>query len=212
MIDRIDQPKLLGEESALNKRLDQIYDGHINPLNRFVESMRNKMGPEAAIPYFDPWDGGVNAELLMLLEAPGPKAVNSGFVSRNNPDETAKNIFELSREAGIERTKTVVWNIVPWYIGSGKRIRAANSIDIGSGLLALEELFSLLPSLKLVMLLGKKAQKASDIICGLNPSLNIVKSPHPSPLFVNRRPENRELLLGIFKDVSAKLSDSPARK
>ena len=40
------------------------------------------------IPHFDPLDGGSNAQVLFLMEAPGPKASASGFVSRNNPDET----------------------------------------------------------------------------------------------------------------------------
>lgn len=85
------------------------------------------VGPQASIPDFDPWDGGVHAQVLFLLEAPGSKAVDSGFVSRNNPDETAKNFFELNRDAGIPRELTVIWNVVPWYIGDGARIRAAKS-------------------------------------------------------------------------------------
>ena len=77
------------------------------------------MGEDHKIPQFDPLDGGIDAECLFLLEAPGPKAVNSGFVSRNNPDETAKNFFELNVGAGLERSKTITWNVVPWYVGSG---------------------------------------------------------------------------------------------
>jgi hypothetical protein len=40
---------------------------------------------------------------LFVLEAPGPQAVRSGFMSRNNPDETAKNWFDPSRDTGINR-------------------------------------------------------------------------------------------------------------
>jgi hypothetical protein len=97
------------------------------PLRDFVQSLRNEIGPEARIPDFDPWDGGTAAEILFLLEAPGAKALFSGFISRNNPDETAKNFFELNAQAGIPRERTITWNIVPWYIGSGSRIRPANN-------------------------------------------------------------------------------------
>lgn len=207
MTDQFDQPKILRDENVLNMRLSQIYEDHVAPLNHFVESLRKKLGPEVTIPYFDPWDGGINAELLFLLEAPGPRAVNSGFISRNNPDESAKNMFGLSREARLERSKTVVWNIVPWYIGSGKKIRPANTKDIESGAQELETLLHLLPSLRIVILLGKKAQKGRKTIINFNPSLIVVNGPHPSPLFVNRKPENRNILLEIFKEVRAKLAD-----
>jgi hypothetical protein len=65
-----------------------------------------------------------------LLEAPGGRAVGSGFVSRNNPDETAKNFFLLNQEAGLPRSRTVTWNVVPWYVGSGEKIRAVTDADI----------------------------------------------------------------------------------
>jgi len=89
------KPKLLGEPTALNTRLKQLEVPHIAPLTAFVHELRDIMGPDASIPYFDPWDGGLDSEVLFLLEAPGPKARNSGFISRNNPDETAKNLLEL---------------------------------------------------------------------------------------------------------------------
>ena len=91
----MDKPKLLGNAAALEQRLSQINEPHIVPVTAFIERLRERMGPQAAIPFIDPWDGGVEAEVLFLLEAPGPKARNSGFVSMNNPDETAKNFFEI---------------------------------------------------------------------------------------------------------------------
>lgn len=104
-----------------------------------------EVGPDYSIPYFDPLDGGTLATLLYLLEAPGPRAVASGFVSRDNPDETAKSFLLLNQEAGIDRRRTVVWNIVPWYLGDGGRIRAAEVGDTTAGAGSLERLFGLLP-------------------------------------------------------------------
>lgn len=142
----MDHPKLLRDEAAREERLSQIAEAHVARLTDFVDDLRDKMGPEAAIPYFDPWDGGVGARALFLLEAPGPKARNSGFVSMNNPDETAKNFFELIHDAGIDRRSIAIWNTVPWYIGSGTKIRPASSADIASGVESLANLFQLMPT------------------------------------------------------------------
>jgi uracil-DNA glycosylase len=184
-------------------RRRELYEPHIAPLTRFVESLRVRVGPEAAIPYFDPWDGGVRAEVLYLLEAPGAKAVASGFISRNNPDETARNFFEMNAEAGIPRDRTVTWNIVPWYIGSATRIRAANRTDISLGIECLTELLPLLPELRAVVLLGHKAEAAAEPIARLRPDLRLFRSPHPSPLYVNNKPGNRDRILMVLRDVAA---------
>ena len=191
----VDRPKTLGDPDVLNQRLQQIWLPHVAPLTEFVLDLRKKIGNEAAIPYFDPLDAGINAEVLFLLEAPGPKAVNSGFVSINNPDETAKNMFELTQEAGIPRDKSVIWNIVPWYIGSETRIRPAKSGDIEKGTDPLIYLLKLLQKLRAIILAGKKAQAAERKLKNLKPSIPMFSCPHPSPLFVNRRPENRRIIL-----------------
>ena len=204
----MDRPKLLALTEALEARKSQTNDTHVFPLTNFVRRLRAKMGPHAQIPFFDPWDGGTRAEALFLLEAPGPKARNSGFISMNNPDETAKNFFEISREAKINRKKIVVWNVVPWYIGSGVRIRPANSSDIEQGKESLAELIDLLPLLRVIVLVGGKAQKAADHVHELAPHLRIFRCPHPSPMFVNRKPENRQILLGRFREIQRYLGES----
>lgn len=191
----MDRPKLLGDLEALESRIAQLSDAHVVPLTQFVHRLRMKMGPDAAIPYIDPWDGGVEAEALFLLEAPGPKARNSGFVSMNNPDETAKNLFEISRASGIDRKRIIIWNTVPWYIGSGGKIRPANSTDITVGIISLGELIQLCPKLRTIVLVGRKAQKIERHIQSIANHLEIFTSPHPSPMFVNRNAENRATLL-----------------
>ena len=55
---------------------------------------------------FDPRDGGIRAQALFLFEKPGPKANASGFISRDNDDPTAENIFRFMNQAGIPRKKT----------------------------------------------------------------------------------------------------------
>src|SRR5712672_3162541 len=98
-----DAPKLLANPLANTERLARLHDAHIAPLTAFVENLRAELGTAYQIPYFDPWDGGTSARILYLLEAPGSKAVRSGFISRNNPDETAKNFHKLNAEAGVRR-------------------------------------------------------------------------------------------------------------
>lgn len=114
-----DYPKSLGDAQLRAARLSMLNDSHVLPLTAFVNRIRGAERLEHRIPYFDPLDGGIEAKVLFILEAPGPKAVASGFISRNNPDESAKNLFLLLREAGFERRDTLLWNIVPWYIGTG---------------------------------------------------------------------------------------------
>ncbi|MBZ2189252.1 uracil-DNA glycosylase [Alcanivorax sp. JB21] len=201
----MDRPKLLRDKTAREARLSQLDEAHVARLTDFVDDLRIRIGPEAAIPYFDPWDGGVGAEALFLLEAPGPKARNSGFMSMNNPDETAKNLFELIHEAEIDRRRIAIWNTVPWYIGSGAKIRPASSSDIASGIESLSNLFQLMPKLRLVVLVGAKAQKAHKHIQNVAPHLGLLSSPHPSPMFVNRRPGNREAILNSLRTVSMSL-------
>jgi uracil-DNA glycosylase len=136
------------------------------------------------------------------LEAPGARAVSSGFISRNNPDVSAKNFFNLNSDAGIPRKATVIWNIVPWYIGSGTRIRPADGSDLAPGLLYLQKLFPLLPALRIVVIMGNKPGSAKDQISIWRPDVQIFSSHHPSPLYVNRRPGNREEILGVLHKVA----------
>lgn len=201
----MDAPKSLGSPAIRQARFDMLQQPHILGLTEFVYSLRGEMGADYAIPYFDPLDGGTRAECLFLLEAPGPKAVVSGFVSRNNPDETAKNFYEMNEVAGLDRGRTAMWNIVPWYIGTGAKIRPATTRDLGVAAPALERLLKLLPSLHTIVLVGAKAALAQSAIERLAPGIRIHSMPHPSPMFVNRSPANRDLLRIKLRAVVAEL-------
>ena len=201
----INTPKSLGNAAHRAQRLTQLQQPHIRELTAFVERIRVERACGDAVPYFDPADGGSTAECLYVLEAPGPKAVSSGFISRNNPDESARNWLALNAEAGLDRKRTVICNIVPWYIGSNGRIRPASSADISAGWPYLLELVDKLPRLSLVVLVGGKAQQIGTRLRSVRPSLRQMSCPHPSPMFVNRKPENRGMLLSSLKEVAAAL-------
>jgi uracil-DNA glycosylase len=197
----MDMPKSLENTATRSTRLSLLSEAHIAPLTAFVAVIRREMGSEYQLPEFDPMDGGTQAECLFLLEAPGPKAIVTGFVSRNNPDETAKNFFELNQAVGLTRNRTVSWNVVPWYVGNGTQIRPVDAKDLTRSLPYISKLLNLLPRLRLVVLVGKKAARTEPLIAQLNPSLQILKTPHPSPSFVNRSPE----IVRLFKIALGKL-------
>lgn len=202
----MDAPKSLGNATYRHARRAALDQQHIAPLTAFVHALRARMGSEYAIPYFDPQDGGIDADCLFLLEAPGAKAVESGFVSRNNPDETARNFLLLNRAAGIDRRRTVIWNIIPWYVGSGNKIRPATAGDIRSAAAPLGTLLSLLTSLHSIVLVGRKASLAHQAVSSLAPTAQLFTMPHPSPMFVNRSAANRERILSTLQQVAAALT------
>jgi hypothetical protein len=163
-----------------------------------VRTIRRRHRCGDCVPHFDPLDGGVQARVLFLLEAPGPNAVVSGFLSRDNDDETAKNMFDLLAEAGLERRDTVLWNVVPWYIGDGNRIRGAGTSDFALARRDLSRLLKLLRRLRVIVLVGLKAQAAWDL-AGLEPHHFIVRTWHPSGQVLNRWPERRRVIVGAFR-------------
>jgi len=191
---------LARQEERERRQLD-LRQPHVASLTEFVLSLRAQYGLSSEIPFFDPLDGGVNAKVLFLLEAPGGKAVASGFISRDNPDPTARNVSLISEEAGLSRKLTIAWNIVPWYVGSGTRIRAVNQTDITSAMQALRELRPLLPDIKVVLLVGSKAQKAKEVVDNLF-DVPILGCPHPSQRVFNVWPDKRNVVKEIFAEAA----------
>ncbi len=163
------------------------------PLTQHVELLRAERGTDR-VPDFDLTEAGILAPVLLLLKAPGGKATRerggSGFVSPDNDDATAANMWQLIREVGVESSRDLVtWNIVPWYLGSDTKIRQAERRDLDEARPHLIELLDLLPSLAVVVLIGKRA--AYGWRC-LGATLPTVEVPHPSPRNLNSRPWRRE--------------------
>ena len=195
-----DQPYALRELSERQRRIAMLSQPHIAPLQKYLLHIRAEH-PGKEIPNFDPFDGGVQAKALFLLESPGPKAVVSGFISRNNPDPTARNMCDLWQEAGIVRADTVFWNIVPWYVGDGKNIRAVRRDDICQSSPYVKDILSLLPNLKVIGLLGKQAQSAKSQISQFT-NLPIVDMPHPSARVFNRWPYKKDEIREQLRQIS----------
>lgn len=200
-----DEPYSLSSPVERQRRLAMLHQAHIGSLEKYLADIKAEH-LEKHLPHFDTCDGGVLAKALFLLEAPGPKAVDSAFISRNNPDPTAQNMCRLLREASIARKDTLLWNIVPWYVGDGSRIRAVNKDDIQQASSYLKDLLGLLPNLKVLALVGQKSQSAKSQIQQLT-DLPIAPTHHPSARVFNvwphKKEEMREQLLHISDLINA---------
>lgn len=80
----------------------------IQPLRVRSTELAGHRGHATVIPQFDPADAGVNARLLILLEAPGPMT-NAGnvrpgseFTSADSDDKTAENLWRLRADTGLD--------------------------------------------------------------------------------------------------------------
>ena len=195
-----DAPEPLKDPTERDSRLKMLSLPHVKPLTDYVATLRANLGEHYHIPNFDPGDGGIHARVLFLLEAPGPKAVTSKFVSSNNPDPTARNLWNLIHSAGIARADTLIWNIVPWYIGENGHIKPASGEDIKQARPYLKELLGLLPRLQLIVLVGRRAQSAKAHIRSLTP-LPIKHTDHMSATVFNVWPEKKKQTEEAFKEI-----------
>lgn len=159
------QPKALKVNWVLTERRSKLDEPHVAPLNRWVRSLRSRLGPSSIVPWFDPADGGIDARILWLLEAPGPRSTEqrgSGIISCDNNDGAAENTWRTRTEAGVDRRDVVHWNVIPYYIGNETKIRAWRPGDVANAGPLLAELMALLPRVRAVILGGKAAQKGME--------------------------------------------------
>lgn len=193
----LDAPYSLRDVDERNRREELLRDGrHTQPLLPLLRRLRRERGTHL-VPAFDPLDGAAHAAVLLLLESPGPRAVESGFVSRNNPDPTAKNLFCMLEEASLSRASTLIWNAVPWDVRASGKSRAPREEDLLQARPALVDLLAELKKLEFIILVGGAAQ---SLHTWLSPrtEARLLACHHPSARVFNRWPdrrqENREVL------------------
>ena len=181
-------PRSLRDPEAREARRALLAEPHIRPLTQYVEDLRARSTAE--FPDFDPLDGGVEARLLFLLEKPGPMTsasrsgrAGSGYISRDNDDPTAEAIFTFMRQAGIPRWETVLWNLIPGWNGT----RKVTAREVREGANEALRLVQLLPRLRAVVLVGKRAEQAHPLLAAGVFSLS--SSLHPSPIVRAYQPE-----------------------
>jgi hypothetical protein len=191
----LDEPKSLKSKAACAERRRFLASPHMEPLTKYVTGLRKRcrVAGRGAVPDFDPLDGGTNARLLLVLQNPGPKAIESGFISRDNNDQTAANTFHLLREAAVPRDQTALWNIVPWVPE-----RSMTDTDLNDGAAELERVIQLLPHLRAIVFVGLKAQLGAGRV-RLPHGLRTFSSYHPGPKVMASYPEYRALILREFR-------------
>jgi uracil-DNA glycosylase len=198
---RSDAPRTNREPDELARKRKLLTAPHVAPLTGYVDRIRAERGADR-VPDFDPTEAGTEASILLLLEAPGPKATRerggSGFVSPDNNDGSAENMWWILREAGIDRRREVAtWNVVPWYIGSDVKIRSTKSADLLQARPHTEELVSLLPALRVVVLIGRPAAIGWS---RLRITMPTIEAPHPSPQNLNTRPRYRQVIIDALRE------------
>lgn len=165
-----------------------------------VGRIRAERGLEREVPGFDPLNGNEAARFLFVLEAPGAKAVSTGHISYDNPDQTARNFRTQLQSAGVLRNDIALWNVVPWYLGNESRtkIRAANVSDVKLGLQYLTAVIAAMSGLKAVILVGGAARQAHVYLSHQTPA-RILSCHHPSPKSQNSNRAAKDENIAIFR-------------
>ena len=172
--------ELRGEE-AIRRRTEMLGLPRIAPLSAYVTELRE--AGRGRVLNFDPLDGGIDARVLFLFETPSPKAAVTGFMSRDNPDPTARAVARYMAEAGLPRESTCLWTIVPWSDGSW----AVSAAAMRAGLGALKGLLEVLQDVRAIVLVGRRMWRAERLLD--DHARPVFTSLHPSLIVQNRFPD-----------------------
>ena len=176
------------------------------PLDAYLADLRRRRG---AVPGIDPSGPGTAARLLILLETPGRNRDPSLPVTLDAPTGTARNLTRWLAEAGIDRRDVLLWNAVPWIIHApGAKTRAPRRAEVEAGVAELPGLLALLPALRAVVLSGRAAARAGDVVrtrAGL-PAFEIA---HPSPVYVCTDPAIAVRCVATLREAARALDDGP---
>jgi len=179
-----DAPRSMRDPAVQERRRAMLQSPHIAPLTAYTAKLR--LHGSVEVPEFDPFDGGIDAQVLFLFEKPGPMTSSkggSGFISRNNDDPSAEATFQFMQAADLPRKLTITWNVIPWWNGT----RKVTTQELREGVRRVEDLVTLLPKLRVVVLVGQKAARAERYLLGKK--LTVFTSAHPSPLVKASNPE-----------------------
>ncbi|GEM47321.1 uracil-DNA glycosylase [Deinococcus cellulosilyticus] len=207
-------PLSLKSPEAIAERTAALDLPHVAPLVDWLQERKATLAkllqlPEVQLPLFDPFSGGVHTQVLLLLESPGPKASagkGSGFISCDNNDQTAKNVFLTLQEADLPRSQVMCWNVVPWYL---HEVRKPNRQELNLGMQELRLLLPLLSELQVVVLHGKAAQEGWKLLpYKVQEAHKILEVGHPSPTNFNTRPLERQKLLQAYQQAAQHIRDT----
>lgn len=154
------------------EQFERRYDAHVLPVNRFVDDLRRESG--LWMPYLAPTYGGIEADVLLLLQSPGPgtddqEGTGSGLLSAENDDPSAGLLAQCLDEAGLDQRRVVVWNAWPWLTADGA---SPTSGQIKDGLEPLARLLKILPRVRVLVPMGQKANEAWEQLIEAKPDLS----------------------------------------
>jgi hypothetical protein len=136
--------------------------------------------------------------VLLLLESPGPRAVGTTFVSRDNPDPSARNMgIELER-AGFQRSETVLWNVVPQCVSTIDKNQNATAAQIRAAAPDTQAFIDKLERLRVVILCGRKAQLAKPHL-RLPSRVRLLETFHTGAMSYNH-PAKRDHIRATFAE------------
>lgn len=187
---------------------ERLYEPHVAPLNTLVEAWRREKAT-TRIPWFDPDDGGVNARVMILMEAPAPRTVSAtgtGICSEDNADSTNRRLSALREAAGVARAQCVKWNMVPWAVNEDARpVRTPSRPETDSAIPHLLELLRLLREVEVVVALGNVASSGflrATTAPGVPNTYRVVSAPHPSQRNAHGRADALDRIARAFSLVA----------
>lgn len=194
---------------------------HVAPINQLVDEMRRERG--AGMPYVAPIYGGIAAEVLFMFQDPGrgtdEARAGSGFLCAENDDPSAQLFAECLDAAGLAVSRVVTWNASPWLRPGPRGSPTAQELE--SGVEPAIRLLSLLPELRVVILMGKIAQDGWRRLCRRHPAMLhryvVSEGLHTSPLGItngsqHRKSEGVEVVVSVMRAALDVINISPAHR
>ena len=181
------EPRQHRDPDFLAAKQARLGEPHLTAINELVRQIAAATG--SVVPTADPDGGGVRARVLILLETPSRAGgYRTAIVSIDNDDSAAANLWRALAATGLDRQRVLVWNAVPWYVGTPDKIRAPRPAEIRAGRIWLLRLVDRLPELSVIICLGRAAAAAiSPVRSELEArGLVIMEAPHPSQRAYNR--------------------------
>lgn len=167
----------------LDQRDARLDEPHVRPLMDFIATIRAR---GLAVPNVDPADGGVRARALFLLETPGPRAVGTFYVSRDNPDPSARNMKFVLGYVGFARSEGLLWNVVPQCLSDRETNRNATAAQIREAAPDTQAFIDALPSLSVIVFCGRSAQRARKHL-HFRQEVVVLETFHPGAQAYNHR-------------------------
>ena len=180
------EPRGLSSPLARQRRKRHIRDPHIAPISHLIDTIAEAENAPG-LPYNDPLFGGVNAQILFILKSPqadaNPALFGTRFLSIDNDDEGAENMFHALADNNIDRSQCLAWNICPFPTSKN----TPNDDEIGRATPYTRQLIAMLPNLKVVVLLGGPARQGwSQALLGGRRDVSVIRGASPSPPGIHR--------------------------